>query len=90
MSTRTATRGWPVAQRTPGTAIRSRFQANAAHIHRDRRRRAPGGAAVNSRRSSWDLGLPGMPNSGSPEADQRGDPGSHSRDPVSVPTCDLG
>ena len=26
-------------------------------------------------------GLPGMPNSGSPEADQRGDPESHSREP---------
>jgi hypothetical protein len=26
MSTTTAIRGWPVAQRTPGTAIRSRFQ----------------------------------------------------------------
>jgi hypothetical protein len=71
-----------VAQRTPGTAIRSRFQANAAHIHRDHRRRAPGGAAVNSRRSPLELGLPEMPNSGSPEADQQGDPGSHSRDPV--------
>src|ERR1017187_1895195 len=66
MSATTAIRGWPVAQKTPGTAIRSRFQANAAHSPRSPTQRHPvePPSTPGGRRGTW--GCPGCPTADPP------------------------